>query len=443
LLVHFAGCNLGSNKYETINRIRLILILGALAIVGLLFFQGLWLLQSYDLKEEQFHHNVSKSLHTVAENIATYNKTELPKSKLIQRRSSNYYSVNVNSAIDANILEDYLVRAFTEASMDIEFEYAVYDCANDEYLYSNYCNLTEDQDKETVSEDHPKFDDLTYYFVVQFPSRSSSLIKDLRIPLLFSALTILSILAFMYAIWVILRQQQVTDLQTDFINNMTHEFKTPISSIKLASDYLLTDKSIQRDDRLTKYANLIKQQNIRLNKQVEKVLNLARLEKDQFKLNKETLQLQAFITKVVEQESIRYENNNGWVKLDLSKDPVYIQADKLHFNNVLSNVLDNALKYCIKDPQVTITLTTQNNSALLRISDNGIGISKDNQKKIYDKFYRVPTGDVHDVKGFGLGLFYVKQICDSHGWKLKLQSEEKEGTIITIHFPQTKSNATL
>ena len=417
------------------------MILGALAIVGLLFFQGLWLLQSYDLKEEEFHHEVSKSLHTVAENISAYNKTELPKSKLIQRRSSNYYSVNVNSAIDANILEDYLVRAFTEASMDIEFEYAVFDCANDEYLYSNYCNLTEGQDKESVSENHPKFDDLTYYFVVQFPSRSSSLIKDLRIPLLFSALTILSILAFVYAIWVILRQQQVTDLQTDFINNMTHEFKTPISSIKLASDYLLTDKSINDNERLNKYVNIIKQQNVRLNKQVEKVLNLARLEKDQFKLKKDSLNLQNFIQNVVTQESIRYENKNGSIDLELVNDPIYLEADKLHFNNVLSNILDNALKYCIDEPSAKVTLTSNTNSAQLTISDNGIGISKENQKKIYNKFYRVPTGDVHDVKGFGLGLFYVKQICDSHGWKLKLHSEEKKGTSIIINFPKIKTAA--
>ena len=417
------------------------MILGALAIVGLLFFQGLWLLQSYDLKEEEFHHEVSKSLHTVAENISAYNKTELPKSKLIQRRSSNYYSVNVNSAIDANILEDYLVRAFTEASMDIEFEYAVYDCANDEYLYSNYCNLTEGQDKESVSENHPKFDDLTYYFVVQFPSRSSSLIKDLRIPLLFSALTILSILAFVYAIWVILRQQQVTDLQADFINNMTHEFKTPISSIKLASDYLLTDKSINDNERLNKYVNIIKQQNVRLNKQVEKVLNLARLEKDQFKLKKDSLNLQNFIQDVVTQESIRYENKNGSIDLELVNDPIYLEADKLHFNNVLSNILDNALKYCIDEPSAKVTLTSNTNSAQLTISDNGIGISKENQKKIYNKFYRVPTGDVHDVKGFGLGLFYVKQICDSHGWKLKLHSEENKGTSIIINFPKIKTAA--
>jgi len=398
-------------------------------------------LQSYDLKEEEFHLEVSKALQSVAQNIAEYNKTDLPKSKLIQRRSSNYYTVNVNSTIDANILEDYLVRTFNESAMDIDFEWAIYDCANDDFLYSNYCNLTEEQDKETVSGNHPKFNDLTYYFGVNFPSRSSSVIKDLRIPLLFSVLAILSLLAFMYAIYVILRQKKVTDLQTDFINNMTHEFKTPISSIKLASDYLMTNEHIKNDNRLHKYVDIIKDQNNRLNSQVEKVLNIARLEKDQFKLNKEVITLQPFIQKIVDQEGIKFEKNSGRINLKMTEQPLLIEADPLHLNNVLSNVLDNALKYCKKNPEVKLDVTHTIKSVRLSISDNGIGITREDQKKIFNKFFRISTGNVHDVKGFGLGLFYVKNICDSHGWKLELTSEKEIGTTIIITLPITqKSN---
>lgn len=409
--------------------------------MGLLVFQGFWLLQSYDLKEEEFHLEVSKALQQVAENVAEYNQTELPKAKLIQRRSSNYYTVNVDGAIDANILEDYLVRAFTESAMDIDFEWAIYDCANDDYLYSNYCNLTEEKDNETVSGNHPKFDDLIYYFGVNFPSRSSSVIKDLRIPILFSLLAILSLLAFMYAIWVILRQKKVTDLQTDFINNMTHEFKTPISSIKLASDYLMTIEHIQNDKRLHKYVDIIKDQNNRLNNQVEKVLNIARLEKDQFKLNKEVITLQPFIQKIVNQEGIKFENKKGRIDLQIVQEPLLVEADPLHLNNVLSNVLDNALKYCKTNPIVKLDVTHTIKSVQLKISDNGIGINKEDQKKIFNKFYRISTGNVHDVKGFGLGLFYVKNICDSHGWKLELNSEKDKGTTIIITLPITqKSN---
>ena len=413
--------------------------MGTLAIIGLLVFQGFFLIRSWDLKEEEFHHNVSKVLHKVAEKIASHNQTELPKSKLIQRQSTNYYSVNVNSAIDANILEDYLVREFTEASMTIEFEYAVYDCANDEYLYSNYCNLSEQKDTEEISTSHPKFDDLIYYFVVKFPSKSSFLVNDFKVPLLFSLLTILSMLSFMYAIWVILRQQQMTDLQKDFINNMTHEFKTPISSIKLASDYLIKDSKVENDSRLAKYADIIKQQNIRLNNQVEKVLNIARLEKDQFKLNLEAVYLQPFLNKIVEQEQIKYEEQSGKISVDLSDKPIYVMADKLHFTNVISNILDNALKYCKENAMVNVSLVNKNDKALLHIEDNGIGIAKEDQKKIFNKFYRISTGNVHNVKGFGLGLFYVKNICDAHGWIISIDSKSGYGTKVNIELPIVKN----
>lgn len=413
--------------------------MGTLAIIGLLVFQGFFLIRSWDLKEEEFHHNVSKILHTVAEKIASHNKTELPKSKLIQRQSTNYYSVNVNSAIDANILEDYLVREFTEASMTIEFEYAVYDCANDEYLYSNYCNLSEQKDTEEISTSHPKFDDLIYYFVVKFPSKSSFLVNDFKVPLLFSLLTILSMLSFMYAIWVILRQQQMTDLQKDFINNMTHEFKTPISSIKLASDYLIKDSKVENDTRLAKYADIIKQQNIRLNNQVEKVLNIARLEKDQFKLNLEAVYLQSFLNKIVEQEQIKYEEQSGRISVDLCDKPIYVMADKLHFTNVISNILDNALKYCKEKAMVNVSLVSKNGKVILYIEDNGIGIAKEDQKKIFNKFYRISTGNVHNVKGFGLGLFYVKNICDAHGWLISIDSKSGAGTKVKLELPIVKN----
>lgn len=398
----------------------------------MLFFQGFWLLQSWDLKEEEFHHKVSKILHKVAVNISEFNDTDLPKTNLIKRRSSNYYTVNINSAIDANVLEDYLVRAFTEESLKIDFEYAVYDCLNDEYLYSNYCNLSERKDIEEQTSNLPKFDDLIYYFVVKFPSRTSHLINDLRMSMLFSILTILSMLAFIYAIWVILRQKQVTDLQKDFINNMTHEFKTPISSIKLASDYLLKDEKIKSDSRMNQYVGIIRDQNNRLNNQVEKVLNIARLEKDRFRLNKEALFLQDIIKDIVDQEKIKFENVEGKITTDFSVDPIQIQVDKLHFTNVVSNILDNALKYCKRKPEVKISLHSLKNKAVVRIQDNGIGIAKDDLKQIFNKFYRISTGNIHNVKGFGLGLFYVKNICDAHGWDIDISSTIGTGTLLEI-----------
>ena len=418
------------------NRIRLILILGALAIAGILFFQSFWVIQTWDSKEEDFNQKVMIALRQVAEKIADYNQTTLPKNNLIQRRSSNYYSVNVNSSIDANILEDFLIREFNNRSIHTAFEYAVYDCATDNLVYGNYCNLSENADDYIRSQDLPKFNDLIYYFVVKFPSRKSYLINDMSTTILLSILTILAVISFLYAIWFIVQQKQVTDLQTDFINNMTHEFKTPISSIKIASDVLIENQNVAGDTRLSKYASIIKNQNERLNSQVEKVLNIAKLEKDQFRLMPETISLVPFLEEIVRQERIKFEAEDGSLEFDNKDIDVWVRADKFHFTNVLSNILDNALKYRSGKPAAQISLQEMNEYVRIVIRDEGIGITKDQLKRIFNKFYRVSTGDVHNVKGFGLGLYYVKSICDSHDWNIDIFSEYGQGTTVVLEIPK-------
>lgn len=419
------------------NSIRLILILGSLAICGVLLFQSFWLIETWSIKNEEFDATVIKSLRKVAVKIADVNKSELPKSNLIQKHESNY-AVNVNSAIDANILEDFLVRTFDEASLNTAFEYAIFDCANNELEYKNYCNLSASNDIYERTENLPTFDDLIYYFVISFPKRSRYLINDLRTNIMFSVITVLAVFIFIYAIGVILRQQKVTDLQKDFINNMTHEFKTPISSIKIASDVIINNEKVKMDPRVSQYAAIIKDQNNRLNNQVEKVLNIARLEKDQFKLNLEPIELIGFVKRLMDLEKIKFEELNGFLSLSTPETNIIVKADKLHLTNVLSNILDNALKYCQKVPDVHFEIYKKNNKVYVSIKDNGIGIDKDNIRKLFDKFYRVSTGNVHNVKGFGLGLYYVKNICEAHGWKIDVKSQINEGTEFIIEMEPTK-----
>jgi len=164
-------------------------------------------------------------------------------------------------------------------------------------------------------------------------------------------------------------------------------------------------------------------------------LNIVRSEKDHFKLNNEKINLQAFIFKIVEQEKIKFENNGGDIKANMSTQPIYVTADKLHFTNVLTNILDNAIKYCKTNPEVDIKVKETKDFALLSIKDNGIGMEKEDTKKVFDKFFRISTGDVHDVKGFGLGLFYVKNICDAQGWAIDIDSAAGKGTTFKIKIP--------
>lgn len=415
--------------------IRRLLILGALAIGGIIFIQNFWVIKTWDLQDEEFHQTVSIALRRVAESIADFNQSDLPKQNLIQRRSSNYYAVNINDVIDANILEDYLIREFEASALNTDFEYGVYDCFSQELVYGNYCNLSDD-DKYLRSESLPKFDDLEYYFVVKFPSRTSYLLSSMWQSILFSLIALLAVAFFIYAIWVILKQKRLSEMQKDFINNMTHEFKTPISSIRIASDVLLNSEEINDDKRLQQYTSIIKDQNNRLNKQVERVLNIAKLEQQDFQLKKEKIDLKLTLDEIISNENARLSNHNTDIIRSVHNGQQYfIYADKVHFSNLVYNILDNAVKYCKENPEVIVSSNMVGNKLRLSFKDNGIGVKKEDIPKVFKKFYRVPTGNVHDVKGFGLGLFYVKSICKAHGWKINFDSELNKGTQITLDIP--------
>ncbi len=412
--------------------IRRVLFLGGFAILGILVTQSYWLIKTWDLKDKEFDQSVQIALRKVASYMAKLNDTQLPRKNLIQRKSSNYYAVNVNSTIDANILEDYLYQELGNINLNTSFEYAVFDCFSEELVYGAYCKSSADKEHK-ISESLPKFEDLVYYFVVKFPNRESYLLSNMLTNLLFAGIALLVVGAFFYSIYVIFRQKRMSDLQKDFINNMTHEFKTPISSIKIAANVLSQDSRIAEDSRLSRYANVIQEQNKRLNNQVEKVLNVARMEGESFRLKFESIELIKLIRSVVDAEQLKLKNGTIFFSSDVMK--YSTMADRLHLSNVLHNIIDNAIKYCHTEPVINIRFRKEKNNGILTISDNGIGIDKENLKLIFNKFYRVSTGNIHDVKGFGLGLFYVSQVCKSHGWQIQVKSDPKEGTTFSIIIP--------
>lgn len=367
--------------------------------------------------------------------MSKFNKTVLPKEDLVQRKSSNYYAVNINSEIDAGLLEQYLLQEMQKQSLNIDFEYAVYDCSSDELVYGNYCSnelLGDGEIKKNTK--LPKFNNLIYYFVVRFPKRESFLLANRNMTLTLTVLSVLAIIFFLYSMWIIMEQKRLSELQKDFINNMTHEFKTPLSSIKIAADFLANDNHIKNDTRLHRYVQIIKDQNLRLNDQVEKVLNVAQLEKDSIQLKKEVFEINDTLSNVINNESLKLKHGN--IAFKGTSEPAFILADKLHFVNVVANMIDNAIKYSGNEPKVNLSLKEDAELIVLSIKDNGIGIDKENQKKLFEKFFRVSTGDVHDVKGFGLGLFYVNNICKSHGWKIQVESELNVGTEFIITIPK-------
>jgi len=233
---------------------------------------------------------------------------------------------------------------------------------------------------------------------------------------------------------IIFRQKKLSEVKNDFINNMTHELKTPISTISLSSEMLLQGEQTSAD-KVKKYAGIIYDENKRLEQQVERVLNVAKLDKNELVLNKEKVDLRELLTQLKENFEAFQTEKTSQLKLNLSTTSHILLADRVHLTNVFYNLMDNAVKYSEGDIQISIKTEVSPQYITIDFSDKGIGISKDHQKAIFDKFFRVPTGNVHNVKGFGLGLYYVQLIVAGHNGKISVKSNIGEGTTFTLRFP--------
>ena len=248
--------------------------------------------------------------------------------------------------------------------------------------------------------------------------------------------TTIIILAFAVTVRTLFNQKKLSEIKSDFINNMTHELKTPLATISLAIDALTNEKVIHDTDKIKTYSSMIKEENKRMNKQVEKILQAARLEKEEIKLSKVELDAHQVISKVADNILLQIQEKNGTLALKLSASNPVIEADEVHFSNIIFNLLDNAMKYSNDAPHIEVqTLNTGNGMLSIKIKDNGIGMDKETQSRIFEKFYRAHTGNLHNVKGFGLGLSYVKAIVDAHNGKIKVESVVGKGSTFTVILP--------
>ena len=249
-----------------------------------------------------------------------------------------------------------------------------------------------------------------------------------------AGLLLVLILCFGYTIFSILRQKKVSEMKTDFINNMTHEFKTPVSTIMIASEALKDQEIVADKARVARLAHVIYEENARLGSHIERVLNVARIEKNDFKLEKKPLDVNDMIAVVVDSMELKLQKNNAVITLQLDAENAIISADELHFSNVIYNLIDNAIKYSPDTPEITISTFNKNDQLVIRVADKGIGMNRDQQTKIFEQFYRIPTGNVHDVKGFGLGLSYVNTIVKRLNGTISVRSEKEKGSEFELKF---------
>ncbi|MEQ8242182.1 HAMP domain-containing sensor histidine kinase [Fulvivirga sp.] len=407
-----------------------LVIMAAISILGIVATQVYWFNKAFDTEEDLFNRDVNTALFNVANQFFEINEAAVPTVNPIKQLSTNYYVVMINNEIDANLLEYLLKTEFEKRSIAFDFEYGIYDCTNDKMVYGNYVSF--DQEKSHASGSGlPKWENQSYYFGVQFPNKASIITNRMGIWIFSSSVLLLVVIFFSYAMFVILKQRRLSEIQNDFINNMTHEFKTPISTIALSVDVLSDPNIVQQPERYLNYTTIIRNENQRLKNQVERVLQMAGMDTDEIALKKEPANIHEVIAEVIESISAGVEQDKE-IQLNLNAANTSCDIDKLHFSNVLFNLLDNAIKYCSNKPVIKIETYNQKQNLIIRIQDNGIGIGAEDKKRIFEKFFRVSTGNLHDVKGFGLGLSYVMQIIKAHRGKIELESKEGEGSTFTI-----------
>jgi two-component system phosphate regulon sensor histidine kinase PhoR len=350
------------------------------------------------------------------------------------------YVFRRGSAIDRltkKQIEDALAESFKNNEIEESFEFAVNDPLGKKHVFVSDSLRLKEFDNASFrvplfpSDIDPKGDEL----LVLMNDHHAKILRALWPQFLISILfTISLILVFFITFREALKQKKISEIRNDFINNMTHEFKTPIATISLAADTVMNEAVIHDPESVRKYSEIIKRENRRMNDQVEKVLELALTEKKELSVVSEPVQLNELLLRLINVMSLQAAARDGKIEFSGTDHPIVISGDAFHLERVFLNLFDNAIKYSKSQPKIEVNLYEKDNAAVVEITDNGIGIPGDEQKRIFDRFYRVSTGDLHNVKGFGLGLSYVKTIVELHGGKIEVESKPGKGSTFRIIF---------
>ena len=477
----------------------LIILIMALSMIGIGVIQFIWFYSSVEQDRKNFDDKVKIALGIVKEHMMNDAQKEnivlkkLDDYRRDKKRSSfleyNQYKtllkgksrdfilkdfnldingaemlINPNSFLERlpkDKLHKYLKHEMRQQEIDLEFDYGVYsnkeesfiimngnytasigntnqssqvqtgnDLYNSDYKISLFDSPFSTEEDGSVLESAPGF--LQVHFPKQSQALWSTVIPSLVMSILFTGLVLF---CFGYVMYVIRRQKLVSEMKTDFINNMTHEFKTPIATISLATDSIESPMILNDESKVKRFTNIIKQENKRMLGQVEKVLQMAMLDKKDFQLKLSNLNMHDVIENAAEKSRLKVAAKNGTVITDLKALDHIVSGDQTHISNIIFNLLDNAEKYSKDNVKIKIKTENKNGALVVHVSDNGIGMTKEQVKNIFEKFYRAHTGNIHDVKGFGLGLSYVKAIVDAHKGSIDVQSELGKGSTFSLNLP--------
>lgn len=414
----------------------MIVILSAIALSGLIITQMLWVRNALKLAEQQHAHRVDMALDNVLEELvdkanAVYG--ENPEVNPIDKHQ-------ILNVIDTVFLQGLFMKYVDYHQLNPYYSYAIVKTSNDSVIYKSG-NVIIPTEKAYVHKAclYCLWKSDYYHLTVFFPKQWKTELMKMSAWLFSSGLFLLLVIfSFYYTIYTVIRQKKISEIRDDFISNITHEFKTPIATISLASEVLLNSSANEPEGRTAKYARVIYDENRRMRQQVDRVMQMALLDKHDYSLDLETVHLDDLIRGNVENLCLEHCNREIQVTFNLRAENPLASVDPVHMANVVNNLVNNAIKYSPEKPQISISSRNENNYYVFTVEDKGIGIAQENLTYIFDKFYRVPTGNVHNVKGFGIGLYYVKTMVEAHNGHIKVWSEPEKGTRFDVYIPQKR-----
>lgn len=433
-----------------------ITILILLSLLGLIFFQVLWLKSSLESQEQKFHEHLNMAMYDITEKLIEEKGNLIPLRKNTpgilpsEKLQFELFSPTIAQKFTKDEIKQIVRKTFdkhTLRGVPFEFSISSYSLVSDELASENFYRMQAD----TIN-------NIQKVILLQAPSGSNSEgisneeLLTVLIPHVKSFIwkgmtwfitgavlfTLIIMCAFFLTVRALIKQKKLSEIKSDFINNMTHEFKTPLATISLAVDALKNEKVMGDREKMNYFTAIIKEENKRMNKQVETILQAALLDKQEVQLNLKKLHAHELINSALNNIHLQVEEKLGKLEVNLANGNDLVMADEVHFTNLINNLLDNAVKYSKDNLKIILTSQITGKEFKLKIEDNGIGMNKETLSRIFEKFYRAHTGNIHNVKGFGLGLSYVKTMVEAHNGSIRAESTPGKGTTFHLSFPLSK-----
>lgn len=412
------------------------IVLSATLLAALIVtVQLYWLKKVYSFEERQFNTNVVKSIRGLFEDLEMNDAPGTIQTKLINNPDNNYFVFKADTIPQKDSLAFYIQEEFADFGVLTDCKLGAYSSVDKRYVYeqyiptaaSRYAGIMPTQDLPVFTRDYD-------HILLFFPHRHEYILEQMNFWIISSFALFIALIGLAVSLFYFYRQKFLAEIQKDFVNNFTHEFRTPLAVMKIASDVLAQGSIVRQPDKLERYATIIQNQTQHLQGQVEKLLKAASSESRNLPIQKETIEAQQLIEQALSKVQPLIEEKNARVDLKIEAAFSPIQADKAHLELALVNLLENALKYSAH-PHIVVETGNSPDDFFISVKDNGVGIEKKYLKNIFKKFYRIPTGDIHNVKGFGLGLNFVKRIIDAHNGKIKVNSLPGIGTEFRLFIP--------